>query len=184
MTLTKSQFSVLIASGRCLETCLLKPFDGSPEIVFNVTAMRKMFERGRYKIKKYAITDAVIKAASYNREVDPIRVVELTENQWKNDPAILVVWETKINDENKTVFVQAEIIDGSHRIMRRSVEKLDFFIAYEVPIAKAITIDPNDPNFHHEQNLWGSNNFIEHRYNEIKKEEENIIKCQLSPNRE
>lgn len=109
-------------------------FDHETDGVFDVTEMRaRADELGKLvEVPMENVAPFIAEA----RVIDMDRVMELNELSWKHDPGIALVMESPEEAEDGTPTVM--IVDGSHRAIRRSIEKCKTMRFWMIPIAKAI----------------------------------------------
>lgn len=127
--MTKTALMKLVAAGSVHEA-----FEHSIDGSFDITAMRAWAQTHRVAAVSFAIGDAVDHLRT-DRVVDEQRIAELDENSWRNDPAMVVLFD------NEDGSVSHLLIDGTHRILRRHKEGLTDFLCYLIPSANVIRPD-------------------------------------------
>lgn len=130
-TMTKTQLMAMIArsNGRIHES-----FEHEHDGLFDITAMRAWAVQTKLKPMSVRISD-VLETVLTTRIIDEQRVRELDEASWRNDPAMVVVYD------NPTAHL---LVDGSHRIVRRYLEGETLFYAYFVPERNIIRPDSRE----------------------------------------
>lgn len=127
--MTKTEVMKLVAEGGVHET-----FDHSTEGKFDVTSMRRYAIKAQLPTLQVRIAD-VYSHILRDRVIDQQRVLDLDENSWKHDPAMVIVFSK--GDGTKSHL----LIDGVHRILRRHVEGEFLFTAWFIDEASAIRPD-------------------------------------------
>lgn len=99
---------------------------------FNVTATRKVVEQLPQFLTLVDIRQMIPFLTQY--VIDQERVKQLSEQCWRNEPAIIVEQDGK-----------HYLIDGVHRTFRRRIEGMECVIAYIIPIELAVRMgDPDN----------------------------------------
>lgn len=97
-------------------------FEHTVDGLFDITEMRRFASTHQVPVLSFHIS-AVIAHIEEERVIDAQRVLELPEESWKFDPAMLVIYEREDG-------AQHLLVDGTHRILRRHREGLKTFTAY------------------------------------------------------
>ena len=127
--ISKSQLMQVIESGRGRET-----FTDSEEGIFDVTAMREYAFKNKLPTQAFP-TRGMEQYLREHRVIDNARVRELRDYSYLCDPALVVIYQ------RPGEAVQHLLIDGSHRIMRRCINRFSTFRAYVFTEAQIIRPD-------------------------------------------
>lgn len=129
---TKTSIMNFVAEGKLKET-----FDHSTQGKFAITDMRVFALKEKLKTETFNITKELYEHIFSSRVVEAQRVFELSFDSWKNDPILIVEYPPEKGETNSTHL----IIDGTHRIVRRVVEKIYTFEAFVFTPAQIIRPD-------------------------------------------
>jgi hypothetical protein len=138
---TKSEAAALVAAGQAHET-----FHHATLGHFNITRLREVIAQGGFKLHRCKFDDLKmvdgIEADAFayltaNREIDPARVAELTEQQIR-EPLLFALCPPGSNGEGESHL----LLDGIHRFVARRQRGKTFFTFIMVPLAEVPIVDP------------------------------------------
>lgn len=149
--MTKTEIMAHVAAGEIHET-----FDHETEGSFDITMMRKLAHAAwtaslQANLKLAGSGQPLVKpdvelrrfhmqgmeaAIRASRVIDETRIMQLDDYSWRNDPALVVEYVTDGTEYQL-------IIDGTHRILRRSKEGKSTFDAYVFTTNQIIRPDMN-----------------------------------------
>lgn len=119
---------------------------------FDVTRIREKAREMGGQIVLIGLED-IIHHIYTSRDTEPARVMQLTEESWRDDPGIFI----ELKEENGSV--SHLMIDGHHRALRRAIEGLETMRVWLIPFSEAMR--PSAlwiPSPHH---TWGDEKFME-----------------------
>ena len=125
--ISKTELMQYVVRGHCTEI-----FSHEHEGDFDVTAMRKRALETNAEVFHSDLTDDFIKELVGNRDVDKLRILELSPDSIINDPVLAVYYP----EENAHL-----LIDGIHRLVRRHQLGMPDFLCWMVTADNIIRPD-------------------------------------------
>lgn len=150
---TKTALMSLISDGVAKEAFTFCPEDGSPPVVYDVTAIREWCRRADVdKAPIYNIgLDQITPFVRQHRDTEQTRVDALPYDSWRFDPGIFIL----MKDGSHLM------IDGHHRALRREKEGCTDMRFYMVE--EQYAIHPNE-NWRHTKEFgidWGEKDIVD-----------------------